>query len=206
MTDYVDITDAEVASGAEGDVSLFTRLRDNPIAMAEGASGAPRIANAALEGLPFGIDDCTIGWKLVSAGTLTASVALTGLDDTYQRYKVLLSWAKSGTSGSFQVQLAEGGTARGAVLTLASAIATDEIFCLLDILRLEAPVSSGVALIVQNGWRNNSGSAVALTAGHGTGILYSENDTNINVDRLNCFLSAGTYGGGTAALYGQKDI
>lgn len=43
MATYSPIANSEVAPGAAASSSLFNRLRDNPIAISEGASGAPRI-------------------------------------------------------------------------------------------------------------------------------------------------------------------
>ncbi len=42
MVAYVEILDSEIDPESPGTTSLFTRLRDNPIAIIEGASGAPR--------------------------------------------------------------------------------------------------------------------------------------------------------------------
>lgn len=48
MADYRTITDAEVDPDAPLTSSLGYAWRDNPIAIAEGATGAPRIVDAAL--------------------------------------------------------------------------------------------------------------------------------------------------------------
>lgn len=44
---YTAITDTEIQPGKPGSNSLFTRLRDNAIAMITGLSGAPKILDAA---------------------------------------------------------------------------------------------------------------------------------------------------------------
>lgn len=49
MASYIEITDSEIDPESPGTTSLFTRIRDNPIAIAEGATGAPRIAAGALD-------------------------------------------------------------------------------------------------------------------------------------------------------------
>lgn len=54
MTTYTTITDTETGHKKPVTVSLLRRLRDNPIAIAEGDSGAPRILIGALERLAVG--------------------------------------------------------------------------------------------------------------------------------------------------------
>ena len=49
MADYRTITDAEVDPDAPLTSSLGYAFRDNPIAIAEGATGAPRIQDGALD-------------------------------------------------------------------------------------------------------------------------------------------------------------
>ena len=48
MTTYTDLADANVAQDKPGTQSLFRALRDNPIAIAEGATGAPRVSPKAV--------------------------------------------------------------------------------------------------------------------------------------------------------------
>src|SRR5690554_5466861 len=48
MADWTDIANESIEPDAPAISSLFFALRDNPKAIAEGASGAPRIVNAAL--------------------------------------------------------------------------------------------------------------------------------------------------------------
>lgn len=49
MTAYVAIANGEIDQDSPGTQPLFTSLRDNPIAISEGASGAPRLLDAALD-------------------------------------------------------------------------------------------------------------------------------------------------------------
>ncbi len=49
MTTYTPIANGSVDAGSPIDESLVTALRDNPIAISEGASGAPRIATIAAD-------------------------------------------------------------------------------------------------------------------------------------------------------------
>ena len=54
MEDYTPITEAQSDPEAAVDSSLIKRLRDNPIAIAKGAAGAPRVYARALENLQPG--------------------------------------------------------------------------------------------------------------------------------------------------------
>lgn len=47
MADYISITDAQVEPLAPVTSELMNQLRDNPIAIAEGATGAPRVSSLA---------------------------------------------------------------------------------------------------------------------------------------------------------------
>ena len=49
MEDYIPITEAQSDPEGAVDSSLIKRLRDNPIAIAKGAAGAPKIQYAALD-------------------------------------------------------------------------------------------------------------------------------------------------------------
>ena len=49
MADYTDLPDTAVGIGGIPSGTTVTALRDNPIAIAEGAVGAPRIVDAALD-------------------------------------------------------------------------------------------------------------------------------------------------------------
>ena len=54
MTSYIEITDGETDPGAPATSELAKKWRDNPIAMAEGAVGAPRVQGIALGGISMG--------------------------------------------------------------------------------------------------------------------------------------------------------
>lgn len=49
MTTYTAIPDSDIDPESPGTTTLFTRLRDNPIAITEGSTGAPKIQQAAIE-------------------------------------------------------------------------------------------------------------------------------------------------------------
>lgn len=48
MTDYTSIADSQIDPKAPVTSELMTALRDNPIAIAEGAAGAPKIADKVI--------------------------------------------------------------------------------------------------------------------------------------------------------------
>jgi len=49
MTTYTAIADTDIDADSPGTAALFTLLRDNPIAITEGAAGAPKIQLAAMD-------------------------------------------------------------------------------------------------------------------------------------------------------------
>ena len=49
MTDYTTLSNTAVGVGGLPSGATVTALRDNPIAIAEGAAGAPRVVDAALD-------------------------------------------------------------------------------------------------------------------------------------------------------------
>ena len=54
MPAWTTITNALVAVGAKPFATTIQALRDNPVAIAEGATGAPRVMGKALGGLYLG--------------------------------------------------------------------------------------------------------------------------------------------------------
>lgn len=63
---YTNIPDGDIDPESVIDTPLMTSLRDNSIAIAEGAAGAPKVQNAALAGYPWGVSD-------IAANSLTAA-------------------------------------------------------------------------------------------------------------------------------------
>ena len=72
MTTYTSIPNADIDQDSPVTQTLMTALRDNPIAITEGASGAPRIVAAGIEGG----DSSTSGQVYVSDGDGTGTWAL----------------------------------------------------------------------------------------------------------------------------------
>lgn len=54
MPAYIPITELETDPGAPGTSELWKKWRDNPIAIAEGATSAPRVQGIALGGISMG--------------------------------------------------------------------------------------------------------------------------------------------------------
>lgn len=68
MTSYTAITTSEVDADSPITESLMTRLRDNPIAITEGSSGAPKIQTAAYD--TGSVDQAAIGASAVGQAEL----------------------------------------------------------------------------------------------------------------------------------------
>ena len=68
MTTYTTIPDADIDPDSPITTSLVTLLRDNPIAITEGASGAPKVQTAGIT------DDAVTDGKLASPATGTTVV------------------------------------------------------------------------------------------------------------------------------------
>ena len=98
MADYIPILDTQIAPDAPLTASLAAQWRDNPIAIARGAAGAPRIVPAALDrqyvwsggGLGHG-NQITMGWD--------GSGLIAQVDNSFQGtvHTSSLTWAYFGT-------------------------------------------------------------------------------------------------------------
>ena len=100
MTTYTAIANSEVDTDSPITESLMTRLRDNPLAQAEGSAGAPKIASAAFS------DNTLAAAKLVNA-----SVTLT---TQHSKPNVRSSWsATTGAviipAGIYNISMIHGG-------------------------------------------------------------------------------------------------
>lgn len=74
MPDYTDLPDTAVGIGGVPSGTTVTALRDNPLAIAEGAAGAPRIQTA-------GIGDSAVTNAKIAAGTIGSEKLQTGTDE-----------------------------------------------------------------------------------------------------------------------------
>jgi len=69
MTDYNNIPQADIDTDSPIDESLLERMRDNPIAITEGAAGAPKIQTAAIQ------DGAVTSPKIPALAILTGKLA-----------------------------------------------------------------------------------------------------------------------------------
>ena len=92
MTDYIGITEAQSNPFAPLTSELVKQLRDNPIAIAEGATGAPRVQGNAI------VDKEVVDFTLVSA---VANVDFTDL--SLQRFAIVISGSNSPIGARFSI-------------------------------------------------------------------------------------------------------
>lgn len=96
MADYIPILDTQIAPDAPLTAALAAQWRDNPIAIARGAAGAPRIVPAALDRryvqshLGHG-NQISLGWDGVG---IIAAVDVTSWGTIHSS---ILQWASVGT-------------------------------------------------------------------------------------------------------------
>lgn len=110
MADYNPILDAETDPEAGLRSSLFKRMVANPIAIAEGAPGAPKVQGIAMDGV----------LAAAFVDNLATAVAVTGLD----RAKSLIINMSGSTSGGVSVRLEfsnDGGSTWGSIQQILSA-------------------------------------------------------------------------------------
>ena len=97
MTTYTTIADASIDQDSPVTEALMEALGDNPIALAEGASGAPRIAiktgyvsvAAGLPGTLTGVDafsGLTLSASFINSGVNTRVISISFSDDTVTFY------------------------------------------------------------------------------------------------------------------------
>ena len=81
LTDWLDWTVAEYEVGAPATSLSFERWFRNPVAMAQGAVGAPRVQGVALGGITLGVANTLTTTNFIdcaSVGTVLGSVAIAG--------------------------------------------------------------------------------------------------------------------------------
>ncbi len=111
MTTYTAIAGTEIDAESPVTEELMTRLRDNPIAITEGATGAPRVLGIALDGVYAGF-----GYQ-----TSTAVTAFTGLTGA-QWIRVDFTLLAGATSAALQIAFSnDGGGSYGSYQNMASA-------------------------------------------------------------------------------------
>lgn len=115
MTTWTSIPNAAVAAGGRPRGSVVTALRDNPIALAEGASGAPRIVGKALD-----------LWLATLTLTGTTAVGVSDLDD-YAAIRIELSEVGTPSGGaSIQARFSDdNGSTWGSFQAITGALAAN---------------------------------------------------------------------------------
>lgn len=95
MTGYTAIPDSDIDPESPGTTTLFTRLRDNPIAISEGTSPAPAIQEAALDSSIVSQGKLKSTYGDVSV-YVNANEGKTGtLPGGGYAFRILIKWASS---------------------------------------------------------------------------------------------------------------
>jgi hypothetical protein len=96
MTTWTDIPNASVIAGAPPRGSVWTAMRDNIIALSEGAAGAPRILRGALKTTTNSV-----------SGTLSAGSRVTISLDAWSFFPDI----RGGATGAFAVEAVNAASA-----------------------------------------------------------------------------------------------
>lgn len=108
MTTYTAITNAQIDQDSPITQPLITALRDNPVALAEGAAGAPRVQKEALGGLCVGaVTGSSGGVSIIDLDgvlelTLIGDIKLESLSATVPIFQVQFSNNNGSTFGTAQ--------------------------------------------------------------------------------------------------------
>ena len=163
MTDYTSIADSQIDPKAPVTSELMTALRDNPIAIAEGAAGAPKIAD-----------------KVIYEDTAVSSwVTVTGLGDFsgcfVDTYYSITAQAQGAEYFNFEVS-DDGSTWYGTTTLSSVTGALDESRSTSGFIRIFFDFSSGALKYVGSsgvgGETTVSGSSLSITA-----IRFSKDNT-----------------------------
>ena len=126
MTDYTTLSNTAVGVGGLPSGATVTALRDNPIAIAEGTSGAPKVQSAALNmkviaslGVLTGLGRVA---SLLCQSTVSASPS--GGDATTAQLRYRLSSDGGSTFGSWTILNSVSSTASATVQATKSNILT----------------------------------------------------------------------------------
>jgi len=105
MTTYTAIPNGDIDPDSPITASLMALMRDNPIAITEGASGAPRIAYA-------GLAATVKPWILIQSQTASGDASIdftTGIDDSYDLHAVIIRGLQPATSSFLECQIGDSG-------------------------------------------------------------------------------------------------
>ena len=111
MTTYTAITAGEIDSDSPITDTLLARLRDNPLAIAEGATGAPRLLGQAAARLGNGLPTITIAAGSTYTVTLGLASTVGTLVTTSATDVVAHSWTMTHYTGAarFRASHSSGG-------------------------------------------------------------------------------------------------
>lgn len=102
MTDWTTIADSQVDPKAPVTSELMTALRDNPAAITEGAIGAPKIQEAAM-------DEDSVNRLAIKDGTASGSGSLGASGKTTVTITDELAFTPKVTGSDIQAYLGGGG-------------------------------------------------------------------------------------------------
>lgn len=106
MADYITITDAQVDPEAPITSELMSALRDNPTAITEGATGAPKVQRAAIQDDAVNLSKIDLNAATYSGSISTSSVFIS----IPSNYAFFPRWTSS--SADIQVSLYYDGRIR----------------------------------------------------------------------------------------------
>ena len=152
MTTYTAIPNGDVDADSPITTTLITQLRDNPIAITEGASGAPQIQTAAIANdaiTAAKIATNAVGASEIAAGAVGASEIAAGAVGT----------SEIATDGVAQAEIAANVVGQSEIKTTYQAVASDQNFAF----------SGGVYMLGWQHQRSNSGGAKTLNFISNTG-------------------------------------
>lgn len=218
MTSYAAIADSDVDPESPGNTTLFTRLRDNPLAIQENDATAPDV----------------VGASLVKIATATASastnIPFTGLDNTYATYILVGEdiLPSDTTSITLEIQVSDDNgstyktTGYDAISTLmtstGNAHSFDETATSMWVAtpNLHTTIPSGFTARLSGIGENVRPKASVTSFGQITGgaggayifkeELISQYDTSITTDAIRIQFSGANITSGTFKLYGLRAV
>ena len=102
MTDYTTITDTQVDPEAPITSELMSALRDNPIAITEGASGAPQVQRAAIQDAAVNSSKISFGTRSFSGTAFSGTSVSISLSDNYAFVPVITTLQQGANLEFFQ--------------------------------------------------------------------------------------------------------
>lgn len=163
MTSYITIANTEVDPDSPITADLMTKLRDNPIAISEGSSGAPKVSKLALGGLLLGVSAASgTSWSgITSIGTVS---------------EIFVNWSiTSGTGSTIVAEVRfsnDNGTTWGSAQTLLTVSPTGTAS-----LPNQATGSANINLV--SGARSASGSFLHTRIVSGASTNVPDSATNV---------------------------